>query len=196
MKIRICTNLIAGVVSLFVVGFAETSHAYVYIMPGSSIQFIGGAILNGPIGSATAYTSIFATSVLPGSQTGDYATVPGLTPVTVNSFTFNPAPVSSFPMWNFTVGPTVYSFQVDANSVTVNAQNSQFLNISGTGMAHIDGFLDTSGVWSISDTGIGSAPVFTFGASTTVIPEPSAAALMMGLAMLLVPFAFRKKAKA
>lgn len=199
MKIRICsTNLIGGVVSLLMVGFAGTSHALIFpnITPGSSISFIGGATLNGPLSSATAYSTIFGTSVLPTSQTGDYASVPGLTPVTVTPFTFSPSPASAFQLWTFAVGSTAYSFQVDANSVTVNTQNSQFLNISGAGLAHIDGFTDTPGTWSISDTGIGSAPVFTFGARTTVVPEPSSVALMMGLATLLVPFALRKKAKA
>ena len=196
MKSRILRTLVVGVVIFLVAGFSETTRAQIYIPTDSSISFIGGATLNGSIGSATAYNSIFATSVLPGSQTGAYAGVPDSTPVTFSPFTFNPSPTSAFQLWTFSVGQTTYSFEVDASSITIAHQDSTFLNITGSGMAEISGYSDTPGTWSLTDTGIGSAPVFTFGASVAVVPEPSPA-LFLGLGVFLVLIlTLRRKAKA
>ncbi|HXD01597.1 MAG TPA: hypothetical protein VN048_19835 [Verrucomicrobiae bacterium] len=153
------------------------------------IQFNGGATLNtGDLATATAFTSIFGPggpSTMPqvlggGTQTGDYATVPDGTLVSFSTFTFAVnAPVT--PLWAFTVGATSYSF--DATSVTVAYQSSYFLDIVGTGVAHITGFNDTSGVWEVTDTGAGGTPVFTFGAATDLsgnpMPEPSTTALLL-----------------
>jgi hypothetical protein len=195
MKTRIRISLAACAVALLVVGFSARTQAQIYIPSGSSISFIGGATLNGPIASATGYSTIFSTSVLPGSQTGAYASVPDSTSVTFNPFTFSPSPTSAFQLWTFSVGNTSYSFEVDANSVSIAHQDATFLNITGTGEAQITGYTDTPGTWSLTDTGLGSAPVFTFGASTTVVPEPSAA-MFLGLgAFLLLIVTFRKKAR-
>jgi hypothetical protein len=195
MKTRIRKILAACVVALLVVGFSGRTQAQIYIPSGSSISFIGGATLNGPIASATGYSTIFSTSVLPGAQMGAYGGVPDSTAVTFSPFTFSPSPTSAFQLWTFTVGATTYSFEVDANSVSVAQQDATFLNITGTGEAQITGYSDTPGTWSLTDTGLGSAPVFTFGASTTVVPEPSAA-MFLGLGgFLLLIVTFRKKAR-
>ncbi len=147
------------------------------------IQFNGGATLDtGDLATATSFTSIFGPggpSTMPqvlggGTQTVDYSTVPDGTLVNFSTFSFAVnAPVT--PLWSFTVGGTSYSF--DATSVTVAYQSSFFLDIVGTGTAHITGFNDTSGVWEVTDTGAGGTPVFTFGAATDLAgnptPEPS-----------------------
>jgi hypothetical protein len=167
------------------------------------IQFNGGATLNtGNLATATAFTSIFGPggpSTMPqvlggGTQTGDYAGVPDATLVNFQTFSFAiNAPVT--PLWAFTVGTTAYSF--DATSVTVAYQSSFFLDIVGTGTAHITGFNDTSGVWEVTDTGAGGTPVFTFGAATDLsgnpAPEPATSALLLiFLPMAWVAFRARR----
>jgi hypothetical protein len=174
------------------IGLASMAQAAVYI--NGNISFSGGATLNGPLTTATAFDSFFG-PVGPGTgvpvvsgATGNYAGVPGGTAATFTPFTFNPAPAGTIPLWNFTLGPTSYSFQI--TSLVVISQNASFLNIQGTGVANITGFDATPGTWSITDTGFGGAPVLTFGAGVSVVPEPSASALLVGLG--LVSFAVRR----
>jgi hypothetical protein len=97
------------------------------------------------------------------------------TSVNFTPFTFNPAPVSTFQLWSFGVGGSTYSF--DVTSMTISYQVPAFLNIQGTGVAHITGFAPTLGTWGITDTG-SSGPVFTFG-NVTIVPEPAAATLLV-----------------
>jgi hypothetical protein len=173
-------------VGLLAIGGSTNVVAAGYIT--GDIQFNGGATLDtGNLATATAFTSIFGPggpSTQPqvlggGTQTGDYSTVPDGTLVNFSTFSFSAASVT--PLWTFTVGSTVYSF--DATSVTVAFQSSFFLDITGTGIAHITGFNDTSGVWDVTDTGAGGTPVFTFGAATDLsgnpAPEPSTTAMLL-----------------
>jgi hypothetical protein len=201
MKIKLLKQLALGGAAL-VVAVLNVS-AQDQNVPGNisgQISFVGGATLDGPLATATAFTSFFGPSgvgnpvVLAGSQTGDYASVAGGTPASFTIFTFNPPPGGGVnPLWTFTIGPTTYSFV--ATSVAVAFQNPMFLNIQGSGTASITGFTDTGGTWTITDSGIGSQPVFTFGANTTVVgvPEPSALALLLAFAPIAL--AFRPKAK-
>jgi hypothetical protein len=145
------------------------------------ISFSGGATLNGPLGSATAFTSVFGplgpgldVPVVNSGATGSYANVPVGTPVSFTPFTFNPAPASTFQLWSFVDGGSTYSF--DVTSVSIAYQLPNFLNIEGTGVAYITGFAPTAGTWGITDTG-STGSVFTFG-NVVIVPEPSAAALI------------------
>jgi hypothetical protein len=174
--------------SLLAVGGSNVMGAAPPFINGD-IQFNGGATLDtGNLATATAFTSIFGPggpSTMPqvlggGSQTGAYAGVPDNTLVSFSTFSFaSSGPVT--PLWSFSVGTTSYSF--DATSVTVAFQNSQFLDITGTGTASITGYSDTSGVWEVTDSGAGGTPVFTFGAATDLsgnpAPEPSTTALLL-----------------
>jgi hypothetical protein len=141
-----------------------------------TIGFNGTAVLDGTSG----FSSINA-SVLGGSQTGDYGGIPGLTAVTWTPFTFAPPASSVTPLWSLEYSGITYSF--DATSVVVNANNPLFIDLSGAGIAHIDGFEDTPGTWTITTTSDGLT--FTFGAGTTVpgVPDGGAMALLLGLAM-------------
>ena len=180
--------------------FSARAQGYI----NGDISFVGGATLDAALGSATKFTSIFGPGgaglpqVLGGSQTGDYAGVAAGTQATFPVFTFIPSPGSSFPLWSFTFGGSSYSFQAD--SITFVYQNSMFLDIAGTGTASITGFTDTTGTWSIVDTGQSSSPVFTFGAATQVngppVPEPTAFALLASFIPVLAAFRYRTRAKA
>jgi hypothetical protein len=59
----------------------------------------------------------------------------------------------------------------------VTSQNADFLNMEGTGVAHVTGYADAQGTWSITLTGAG--PTFAFGEQTTIVPEPSSLALLL-----------------
>jgi hypothetical protein len=159
------------------------------VLISGTIDFTGGASLNAPLQTATAYDSFFGSSgplptVLGGSQTGDYQLVPTGTQVTINPFLFkpyNPLSVLSIPLWSFSVGATEYSFT--ATSILVVQQLPGFLNIEGEGVASITGFSDTTATWSFTDTGGGSGPSFNFGGSIAAVPEAPMMPLMMMIAL-------------
>ena len=184
MKINLLKHLTVGVIGLTVAAFNVSGQQI-----NGQISFTGGAFLNGPLASATAFTNFSGVTVQGLSQTGNYSSVPALTPATFSIFTFNPAPLSVNPLWTFTIGPTTYSFT--ATSISIAFQNPLFLELTGNGTASITGFTDTLGTWAITDTGTG--PQFTFGANVNVVPEPSALALILGF--VPIALAFRSKAK-
>lgn len=156
------------------------------ILPGSSIDFSGNATLNGPLLTATAFTTIsglqgFVNPAEPVVQnpTGSYGAVPPGTSVAFNPFTFGPGNITTnFTLWSFSVGPDTYSFNI--SSISTAFQTPVFLDVGGNGTAIIDG-VSAPATWSIVDTSQGSAPVVTFSASfttSTPVPEPSSFALM------------------
>lgn len=176
-----CTKrIVAGVTALVAAGFTLAAQAALPSINGS-IVFYGGAVLNGSISAGTEFMSYTGPAgvvnplVLDDSQTGDYASVPGDTPVVFNPFSFNPAPASPFTLWQFSVGGNSYS--LTANSFQVLLQNSRFIKIQGQGTLSITGFADTPATWTIVDTG--STPVLSFGSAAIAVPEPSSVALML-----------------
>ena len=188
MKYSIAKNLVAALVGLAAVAFAFPARSAPSI--AGTIEFVGGASLNGTLDSATAFSSIFGplgtgNPMVRSGATGSYSVVPAGTEAAFSLFTFNPAPPSSFTLWSFSLGGTSFSFE--ATSVIISAQNANFLDLEGTGIAHVTGYADTQGTWSITATGAG--PTFTFGEQTTMVPEPSAAALfLLGTAGLVICF--------
>ncbi len=152
-----------------------------------TISFSGGAQLdNSDLGLATQFVSIYGTEVVAGSQTGNYTGILGGTPAVFTPFNFATPPAGGvIPLWTLTIGGVTYSF--DATSVQIVTQNSDFLNIAGTGIAHITGMDDTVGTWSITDTGGGGTEYFTFGAATQV-PVPDESSTLALLFFVLVPF--------
>jgi hypothetical protein len=194
-------NQVVRTCLLAVVGFSLTvlplkAATYIY----GDIAFTGGATLNGSLATATAFTSIFG-PLGPGNDvqvlfgaTGDYAGVPGGTLATFNAFAFNPAPVTPFTLWTFTVGPTTYRFDIDSVVISFQGafQGIGFLNLQGEGTAHITGFDPTPGTWSITDTGA-NGPVFSFG-NVTSVPEPSTSLFILGgFGLMLITTLRRRK---
>jgi hypothetical protein len=191
MRLLKCASLI-GVISCSCVLTASAG-----LIQGH-ISFLGVADLNNSMDSATAIVSYSGIMDSHGithanptvqfhSQSGDYLSVPTGTEVTWSPFFFGQSSV--VPLWTVTVNSVTYSF--DATSVTVVSQTATFLNISGDGIAHIDGFTDTLGTWSITSTGGNST--FTFGAGATATgqaPVPEATSclglLTLGLGSLAV----------
>jgi len=143
-----------------------------------TINFDGEATTNsGNLATATSFTSIVGTMVVP-QETGSYSAIPVVTPVTFTPFSFSAAGVT--PLWTLTVAGITYSF--NATSIVVDAQNANFLNLSGTGIASITGDTSTAGTWSITDTSVGGSPTFTFGADS-VVPDSGVTALLILLGL-------------
>jgi hypothetical protein len=123
---------------------------------------VGVPVLNGPAGSATAITN-FSSDTVTSSAPGNYAGLGGLV-AGWSPFAFAPAVVPVVPLWTFSTNGSTYSF--DATSVQLDFQNTNFINIYGSGIAHLTGYADTPGTWSIGIGQIGSS--YTFAASTSV----------------------------
>jgi hypothetical protein len=93
------------------------------------------------------------------------------------------------PEWTFTVGTTVYSFDLLAlTSGTYTPGSPSSIALSGTGIAHIDGFEDTYASWSLSGTG-GNG--FTFRVASTQtsaegqrVPDGGATIALLGVGLL------------
>jgi hypothetical protein len=153
------------------------------------VEFAGTAVLNGPLATATAFTSFVGVQVSDGS--GSYAVptlVPAGTSVTVAAFSFGSGsytmtPVSPVvdPLWTFSVGGTTYSFKLSAISVS---RSTQFLNITGLGAASITGYDTTPATFALSSTqstgssSVSSTFTMTSTAIDTTIPEPGALSLL------------------
>ena len=186
--------LLAAFASIMLCAVTKTQAANLplpnVITPGSQIQFLGNATLDGPIATATAFTSITGvegsanpTNPVTQSATGSYLPVPNGTPVQFNTFTFGGAtPSSNFVLWNFTNAGVQYSFFVNtvSNVLQIGTPGGGgILALMGTGIATIGADVATAN-WTIIDT-TGGAPTITFSASfngLTPVPEPSTYALI------------------
>lgn len=163
---------------------------YSQIFTGS-VNLIGSATLNAPLGSATGFSDF--TGFVYGGQTGDFAGVPNLTSVDFTPFTFSPAPSGSFMFWTFTANSIDYSFDITSISPS-SFQNSNFLNLQGAGMINATGFDATPATWTITDTAAGSPTMnVIFGANVNAVPEPSAIAFGVLALGLCAGLGFRRR---
>lgn len=152
-----------------------------------AIEFIGPAIASGPSGFGTVTVHfIDPWHVLAG--TGTYASVPPATPTTFSDFMFVGDGSSAMlvspdtPIWTFTIGSTVFSF--DFLAMTNGHTESGSMAFSGTGIAHVTGFDPTPA--SIAIQGAGSSFHFDLSSSTTAtIPEGNTTVLLvLGLGLI------------
>jgi len=110
------------------------------------IGFFGSLNLDAPWVIATATTGY--SHVTANGFDGNYTNIPSQTSVSFTPFTFNPADGSVISLWSCTNNGVTYS--VDATSMTLvnpDYASSGFLNIRGSGIAHVTGFADTPGTW-------------------------------------------------
>ena len=150
-----------------------------------AISFSGTALPDDPdLSLATAFTAFSNTVVSSTGGTGDYASVLSNQPVTFTPFQFapvlSPNPVS--PLWTFSIGDILYSF--DATGIIVNRladRMSHTITMYGPGIAKISGFEDTFGEWYFSANTAGSTA--SFSASAITVPEPSSL-MLLGLGLL------------
>jgi hypothetical protein len=139
-------NLLSCWVGVICLVVADLSQNVLAAPPpiNGAIYFAGSYAVNGPLTNATAITNFSNVSIT--AQGGVYTNPPFGTPVSYRPFTFNPPAALVAPLWSFTNGGVIYSF--DATSMTVVTQSSTFLAIQGTGIAHITGYADTPGTWT------------------------------------------------
>lgn len=109
---------------------------------------------------------------------------------------FQPQNSTPFTLWSFTSAGKTYSFETtkwNPNAV-INSGGSQFLNLSGQGIASITGYNDTPGTWSIAITSSGSSK-FDFETANSASPVPEPSTLFLLGAGLIGLVAFGKKAR-
>lgn len=176
--------------------FAPLVAALMLALPiGASAMPITGAIGFGGAFSPTGGTGLgdatginFLTAfVLDGN--GIYAGIPNFSGASFTDFQFNPltpAPVS--PLWSVSFGGVDYSF--DLGAISIDLQNANELNLSGTGVLMATGFDNTAGTWVFSGDSTGSI-VFTFSSITAAVSEPGMLALL-GLGVMLLGAMQRK----
>jgi len=182
-------------IALAVAGFALNSQAIPTFISGA-ISFSGTATMNGTdFISATKFSlfqdvTVGAESALSGSYVGTHDAL-----VTMTPFTWSPPTASTpiNPLWTFVSGGLTYSF--DLSVLHLDFASPTGILLSGTGTAHITGFLDTVGQWNFSAQTLKLA-TFTFSSTTTAIPpavpDGGTTAVMLGASFLGICFVGRK----
>jgi hypothetical protein len=129
-----------------------------------SVSFTGSAHLDAKIATATLvsnFSNVFAV----GNTNGSYSALTNA-PATWMPLTFSPPTTPLAPLWSCDSNGVTYSF--DATSMRIVFTNSSFLDIQGTGIAHITGYADTPGIWTLGLQQFGSS--VSFSASTIISP--------------------------
>jgi hypothetical protein len=107
------------------------------------------------------------------SVDGQYAGIPvlldsGTPSVTFSNITYAPPTTPIIPLWSFTYLGHLYNFA--ATSMTISDRSTNHLDLSGVGIAHIDGFTDSPGTWILTVNSSGTTG--SFPSSTSAVPEP------------------------
>lgn len=153
-----------------------TTSAWAIPITGT-INFTGSELLTPGGSTLLSATGLdFRGSQIEGRGTGTYAPIAADTPVAFTDLTFKPSsgvtPMESF--WILTYLDKTYSF--DLNSVNVEFQSSNFLNLVGEGVLHATGFDPTPGNWFYSSQDGGTA--FSAQSSSAPVPEPGTIVLL------------------
>jgi hypothetical protein len=154
-------------------------------IPINGIINLAGAVqLNGPFGTATAVTAWLNPHVEAGS-TGDFASIPVNTPVTMSAWQFSPSTPTPA-LWS------VAGFTFDLLSSTVVTHTSGFLSIDGTGIVSGNGFDPTAMEWSFTSQNAGGS-TFSFSATGVAgVPDGGSAVALLGLALVGIEVLRRK----
>jgi hypothetical protein len=147
---------------------------------GSAIMVDSSNVVTSDLAAACAVQSWPAAFVL--STDGNYAGVPlGTTVTLATPWTFCP-PGPETPLWSIN-GYAGMTF--DLVSATVVTQNSAFLNIKGSGIAHMVGYDDTPGTWLFTSQGsAGSDNKFSWSSNSAVTPDGGTTMALFGVSLL------------
>ncbi|MEM7081372.1 MAG: PEP-CTERM sorting domain-containing protein [Pseudomonadota bacterium] len=129
------------------------------------------------LGDATGISFGFSTVT---TATGDFAPAAGEF-ASFNDLDFNPANTPITPLWSVTAGGINYAF--DLLDISLDFQDADEINLSGTGILSATGFDDTAGTWTFS--GQNGSVFFTFSSITIAesVSEPSTL-LLLGLGLV------------
>ena len=147
-------------------------------------SFIGNARTFGVTSKFNSFSGVEIT------QTGGaYDSTDAAAPVFMSGFCFTDLAEPAH--WEYTFGGKTFRF--DITSVEVQTHNRGFLELTGTGLAHITGLDPTPGTWSLSAAG--NSPNFTarFVVPSQNVPDAGATLGLLGFALMSLGF-FRKKA--
>jgi hypothetical protein len=151
-----------------------------------SILMVGRVNFDQPIGGATTVTTFFdvvdnsdMSSVL--LRTGDFGGIPPFTSATMaHTWTFDPSTATQG-LWS------VGGFTFDLMSATVVMQDSDFLNVLGTGIISANGFDPTQATFRFTVTGTGQDELGFAGLTIAVgqgVPDGGSAVALLGLALI------------
>jgi hypothetical protein len=125
----------------------------------------------------------------------DYSVVPFWTPVTFQSIVYVgtggganlTGPVT--PLWTFTLGTTIYSFDLTSliSAVTYSGGGLSSLALAGLGTAYITGFEPTQGNFAIQGTGPNLSFQFVSASTTangTAVPDGGMTVAFLGFALV------------
>lgn len=151
-----------------------------------SISFTGAPTFDSsPISGATEITGYNSAYIAVGQQTGAYAVLPDLLPVTFSPFVFSPPDQTVSPLWTFDYDGRTYSAWLTSMVSSFNAALNIW-NFGGSGYLSITGFENTSAQWNFSAGQIGNSHYFGSAVAALASPVPDSGATMMMLAGGLV----------
>ena len=139
------------------------------------LNISGTAHYDAPIATATRVT-MFEDVVTGGANTGSFAGIGAMVPVTMTSpYIFNPSTPTPA-LWS------VGGFTFDLTATTFLQQSIHGILIEGTGTIMGNGFDPTAGIWSFSQQA-GKGTTLTFSATTSAVPDGGMTATLLGLGL-------------
>jgi len=181
-NMKLIKSLLAGLTAIVVAsGLALSAHAD---QIDGNIDFAGQVSFdNTHLGSATMVTA-WHLAIVTGT-TGDFSSVPILSPVTfVTPYVFNP-PTAYASLWS------VGGFTFALTDSHIDSQSNFKLTIFGSGTVSGNGFDDTPGTWSFSVTQSNGRPQqeFSFQANSTAVPgtpDSGSTVALLGVGLMAV----------
>jgi hypothetical protein len=135
-----------------------------------------------PLSSSGGIVSYNSAHIAFVQQTGDYASLPNLLPVTFSPFFFNPPTQSVNPLWTFEYDGLTYSARTTSMVSSFNAA-SNIWNFGGDAILSITGYDDTPAEWNFSTGRIGNSYYFGSAAATDAPSVPDSGGTMLMLAL-------------
>lgn len=143
----------------------------------------------GNLNTATTFTTFGPNFV--SSRGGDFVTagVAVLTSVTMTPFAFNPFGGSVTPLWSTDAGPAA-SFDLTAIT-NVEQIGDNTLDLVGKGTMYLVGYDATPGSWVFTANQGGGS--FSWSSSNATVPEGGTTAALLGLGLIAVGVAARRR---